>query len=1130
MQGQEDELFESLRKNLLAMYHGTDSNERRKADRWLQKLQRDTTGWSVADAILGGRTPLVGAQERLGSHAACEALIFAAMTLHVKVCGDIHELSDVQKNGLRDAALEHLARWGCGPAAGSTPPAVVKKIALAVAALAVQTSWDGALMHISQQLEAAESRQAEGLSQQKNIISFSEEAALVEATCRSKRIAIELLAALPEQCEARRLCVSRARREGYQSFLKQNANNAVNAITMVVAQTHNALAILSQHHEKQIKLGTPGEQNGENTFLTQNRGHKNLFDWVKDATQRLNLSALICLQSWISFSEVEAQVLAVNPLFLGTFDAVNHPFLFEVATDVIIEALRAYDCLNALHQPVVAVIAPRVMALRPRFEQANNAGDEDDCFALCRLFCEMGEAYMPLIASTQDANQLTIIELELLCANHPARRVATLPLRFFYNLSRAWSQMPEDEGKMRLREAMIDPFLRLARCCLLQSERTEEDGSAEDFARDEHSLGDDFSRHRADLADCLGDCAFFLGYESVLKIIGERIRQILSIGIDGTPTPRRSTSPIIGGTSVINNNRSNPADALEACFFALRAVSEWVPDTESVILPETIRLLPSLESSWRSAIRAGTACVSAYTFWLRNYARELLEPVVTFLVSVLEANAAAIQRQKQKQIGPNNGRGGRIDAQGHRRLPTGPSPAARALKAVCSTCRRELARLGALDLRDRLVAAGLSHRDELELLEGLGHVISACDQFDDICRGFERLITPPAMALSTLVSRIDAPADTKLVAEELERLTSIVRCTTPSRQHFGLSPSSHDTNSATTTNVATPLTPTINTVLNNAEIANRRHPVLSFIEKLWPVFEAVAERYGDSPQLIERLCRCYKHAMRSCRTQFEPMLEQMIDHLVRHFSKTPLSSYVYASSICITEFGRDSNKHGILFEMLTKLSATVFCLFRSLDDFRQRPDVAEEYFYLTSRFLDYCPDHLVHSPLLESVLRCGIVGLALEHREAQRGILHCFERTVVVAYEAALNASQNGDPSTPDARRAAALATLLVEQQLGRLIADGVLKALTGDLPAYALDEGHGSLVGVLWRLRLFCPNDLPRWCANSLQNVPERYASNDIKSDLMVSIAEDPAVKDSFCDALLLFSARCRDLAKVLR
>ncbi|CAN0468954.1 unnamed protein product, partial [Laminaria digitata] len=37
------------------------------------------------------------------------------------------------------------------------------------------------------------------------------------------------------------------------------------------------------------------------------------------------------------------------------------------------------------------------------------------------------------------------------------------------------------------------------------------------------------------------------------------------------------------------------------------------------------------------------------------------------------------------------------------------------------------------------------------------------------------------------------------------------------------------------------------------------------------------------------------------------------------------------------------------------------------------------------------------SPLLSSVVRSGMVGLQLHHREAQRGVLHCLEEIVGLA-------------------------------------------------------------------------------------------------------------------------------------
>ncbi|KAJ8608291.1 hypothetical protein CTAYLR_010384, partial [Chrysophaeum taylorii] len=893
----EQEMLTLLRMNLQAMYHGTNSSERRCADRFLQKLQRDSSGWGLADAILGGRTPLAPLENLSAQPLACEALLFAAMTLHVKVSGDLHELSGEQQVQLREAAIEHLRRWG----RGSTPPALVKKLALAVAALAVQTSWQGALGFVEQQL--GEAGRATG----------EDEESVVRAT-RARLVAVELLTALPEQCASRRLCVNRARRDAYASLLASASGGAVAAATSVVAATSADLA-----------RGSLG------ALATQ-------------AATRLNARCFACLQSWMCWSEIEADVLASNPLFLGAFDALwgGRADLFDVAADVVVEALRAYDCSVPSNAPLVSAVAPRVMALRPQFEAAG--GDEDAALGYARVFCEMGEAYIvPLMASTpQNASQLlAIVDLEIGCAAHPSRKVAGLALRFFYKLARAWTEFDE-AAKATLRPVLDEPFSRLVTICVRHARRTEDDGTADQFALDELALSEEFSRHRQDVGDALGDCASFLGSDAIVEKIGAELQ-------------RATTDP------------TNANDAIEACFFALKAVSEWVGDDDATVLPGAFRLLHGLPRDWAPALRTGAAMVGAYATWLKAHAHEFLEPLFSFLVAQLETTAARNaaraarqhhQHQHQHQSAPARhrppGAGG------------GPSVAAKSLKAVCHVCAPQLAAVGGvLDLRDRVRPAGVALRDELEVLEGLGHVVSATDAYDALASGFERLATDP-----------------KLVVDDLERLTSIVRCATPSHK----------------------------------VLQTRPHPVLTAVERLWPVFEALADRYRGNPHLIERLCRCYKHSMRSCRARFEPMLDNMIQHLTRHFALAPSPP----------------------------------TLLRALDDFRDRPDTVEEFFYLASRFLDYCPDELVKSPLLASILRCGVVGLALEHREAQRGVLHCFERAVAI--HRLLHDDGEG---------------------LGREISNGILKALTGELPR-TLSTTATAPVGVLWKLRHFCPADLP--------------------------------------------------------
>ena len=51
----------------------------------------------------------------------------------------------------------------------------------------------------------------------------------------------------------------------------------------------------------------------------------------------------------------------------------------------------------------------------------------------------------------------------------------------------------------------------------------------------------------------------------------------------------------------------------------------------------------------------------------------------------------------------------------------------------------------------------------------------------------------------------------------------------------------------------------------------------------------------------------------------------------------------------------------------------IFSFFGSESELEQ--EMVEEYFFLVSRFLEYCPSQLLPSSLLGSIIQCGSVGL-----------------------------------------------------------------------------------------------------------------------------------------------------------
>ena len=76
--------------------------------------------------------------------------------------------------------------------------------------------------------------------------------------------------------------------------------------------------------------------------------------------------------------------------------------------------------------------------------------------------------------------------------------------------------------------------------------------------------------------------------------------------------------------------------------------------------------------------------------------------------------------------------------------------------------------------------------------------------------------------------------------------------------------------------------------------------------------------------------------------------------------------------------------------MLTEMSSVTFGFIRTLPDFVNHPDVVEEFFFLAGRMMTYCPDPLVvQSPsLLHSLVQCAIVGIEMDHKDGNRGILN----------------------------------------------------------------------------------------------------------------------------------------------
>lgn len=285
--------------------------------------------------------------------------------------------------------------------------------------------------------------------------------------------------------------------------------------------------------------------------------------------------------------------------------------------------------------------------------------------------------------------------------------------------------------------------------------------------------------------------------------------------------------------------------------------------------------------------------------------------------------------------------------------------------------------------------------------------------------------------------------------------------------------------------------------------SGQNHPIVDLMLSTWPLLDAASNRFPGDNLLAEKTCRLYKHALRSTGAKvFGPLLDHLVKQLIQSFDRTRQSPFLYAASICVTEYGQDATYSTLLFDMVSAMAGTAFSFFRSVDDMTQHPDVVEELFYLMERMINHCPDQLIKSTLLLSLFQCAVVSMRLDHHGANKGTLKFIEATI--SFGLALR-----EQNKPDCQ--AALEHVLSQE--GRSIVGNLARAMVGDLPSYT-NQGPE----ILWKMNLLCPRLVAQWLSTAFENVPlPERAKNDFMGALETGLA-----RDEFSLAARAFQTAC--------
>lgn len=317
------------------------------------------------------------------------------------------------------------------------------------------------------------------------------------------------------------------------------------------------------------------------------------------ATQQTVLRAAT---NWLRYASVRAGAVVRNPLLQSLGALLNQDDLFDVTVDLVVELVRTFhDVPRDLE--LVHWLVPQLMQLRDAFQHAVAADDTDKCLGLCRIFTEMGEAYLPLLVGDVDMGQAAVVDLLLDCMSCPDVDVADVTVPFWFRFIEELLHTERSQRDVTL-GTLAPSLLRLASICMQHLQ------FHESFPRLPADKQADFKLFRHELGDILRDVCELLGPEPILQHCVQGLEQLFQL-----PVAQRQW------------------EAIEAHLFGFRSIARHVERANPAAVNASIELIfQHLPRFAEHPAICYTACliVSRYVAWLQTHPA-FLPPQLTFL-------------------------------------------------------------------------------------------------------------------------------------------------------------------------------------------------------------------------------------------------------------------------------------------------------------------------------------------------------------------------------------------------------------------------------------------------------------------------------------------------------------------
>lgn len=120
-----------------------------------------------------------------------------------------------------------------------------------------------------------------------------------------------------------------------------------------------------------------------------------------------------------------------------------------------------------------------------------------------------------------------------------------------------------------------------------------------------------------------------------------------------------------------------------------------------------------------------------------------------------------------------------------------------------------------------------------------------------------------------------------------------------------------------------------------------RPQLVQYFSKIQPLLDIALKRF-PTEKMSEEVCRCFRAAMRTCGSDFAPLIPSMATYLIESFKAYPFSAFIYATQECIVTSKAAQQDGSTVLPMIGAISEVFLNKMNSLDKFVDDPDLVEE--------------------------------------------------------------------------------------------------------------------------------------------------------------------------------------------